>query len=351
MYVSVGQAARALGVTPDTVRRWTTTGLLACVRTAGGHRRIAREDVDELKRAIGHTSHIEARRARERETETLVQASIDLASILDQQELLATIARHVTQVCDCSSCAISAYDAEKNVVRALAEYDAMGRQLADLGEFDLAAYPLTKRVIDEQVPMLVNADDRGADPAEVALLKRLDDASSLMLPLVFRDQTIGLLEAVDAERSRRYSSQELRLVRALAGQAAVAMRNADLFQTASHEQEATASVEERLAAFATGLRTLGDLRDRADAAAALAELACTVFDARSCVIAREGRPIGAALVPAQDGPQGGEEAHVLNGDCLLGDARYELTVALEHGARRGDAELLEVIVTLVAQLA
>ena len=313
MYVSVGQAARALGVTPDTVRRWTTTGLLACVRTAGGHRRIASEDVDELKRAIGHTSHIEARRARERETETLVQASIDLASILDQQELLATIARHVTQVCDCSSCAISAYDAGKNVVRALAEYDAMGRQLADLGEFDLGAYPLTKRVIDEQVPMLVNVSDRGADPAEVALLKRLDDASSLMLPLVFRDQTIGLLEAVDAERSRRYTSQELRLVRALAGQAAVAMHNADLFQTATHEQEATALVEGRLAAFAVGLTALGDLRDRADTATALARLACTVFDARSCVVARDGQPIGAALAPARDDRQGGAEAHVLSG--------------------------------------
>ena len=87
MYLSVGQAARALGVTPDTVRRWTSTGFLPCERTAGGHRRIAGEDVDELRRAIGGGSHLEARRAREREVDTLAQASIDLASMLDRQKL------------------------------------------------------------------------------------------------------------------------------------------------------------------------------------------------------------------------------------------------------------------------
>ncbi len=77
--------------------------------------------------------------------------------------------------------------------------------------------------------MTVNADDRGADAAEVALMRRYGEKSVLMLPLVFRGDTIGLLEACDRERSRRYSSQELRLCRALAGQAAVALHNARLF--------------------------------------------------------------------------------------------------------------------------
>ena len=232
MYVSVGQAARVLGVTPDTVRRWTSTGFLPCVRTAGGHRRIAQEDITELGRAIGGSGHLQARRAREREVDTLAQASIDLASMLDRQELLAAIARHVTRLCDCSSCAISGYDSAADTVSLLAEYDSRGHRLPQLTDFALADYPLTRRVLEKQTPMVVNADDRGADRAEVALLRRLGDKSVLMVPLVFRDQTMGLLEAVDWERSRRYSPQELRLVGALAGHAAVALRNVELYQGA-----------------------------------------------------------------------------------------------------------------------
>ena len=36
----MGQAAELLGVSPDTVRRWTDAGRLPTLRTRGGHRRI-----------------------------------------------------------------------------------------------------------------------------------------------------------------------------------------------------------------------------------------------------------------------------------------------------------------------
>jgi molybdopterin-binding protein len=36
----MGQAAELLGVSPDTVRRWTDAGRLPTIRTGGGHRRV-----------------------------------------------------------------------------------------------------------------------------------------------------------------------------------------------------------------------------------------------------------------------------------------------------------------------
>ena len=48
MYLSVQRAARRLGVSSHTVRRWTDSGFLPCIRTAGGRRRISSEDLDEL---------------------------------------------------------------------------------------------------------------------------------------------------------------------------------------------------------------------------------------------------------------------------------------------------------------
>jgi len=358
VYVSVGQAARVLGVTPDTVRRWTSTGFLPCVRTAGGHRRIDQEDVTELGRAIGGSGHLQARRAREREVDTLAQASIDLASMLDRQELLAAIARHVTRLCDCSSCAISGYDSAADTVSLLAEYDSRGHRLPQLTDFALADYPLTRRVLEKQTPMVVNADDRGADRAEVALLRRLGDKSVLMVPLVFRDQTMGLLEAVDWERSRRYSPQELRLVGALAGHAAVALRNVELYQGARKGGEPSGEVAARLAAFAERLADLGDLRAQAEWPTAMAQLACDVFAARSCLIARDGQIVGAAMAPPPPGDAGGgagggggsDEAHVLTSVRPGVVGRLEVTLTLVRPVGSGEAELLDVLATLAAGL-
>ena len=38
-YLTPGQAARILGVSPKTVNRWATDGRIPCAMTLGGHRR------------------------------------------------------------------------------------------------------------------------------------------------------------------------------------------------------------------------------------------------------------------------------------------------------------------------
>ena len=46
--LSTREVARLAGVGPTAVKRWTDAGLLACVRTAGGHRRFARSEVQRF---------------------------------------------------------------------------------------------------------------------------------------------------------------------------------------------------------------------------------------------------------------------------------------------------------------
>ncbi len=50
LLTSVG-AARRLGVTTTTIKRWADAGILRCERTVGGHRRFRAEDVDRAARA------------------------------------------------------------------------------------------------------------------------------------------------------------------------------------------------------------------------------------------------------------------------------------------------------------
>ena len=49
-WVGLSEAARLLGVHPSTVRSWADSGKLPVHRTAGGHRRFLRSDIDALLR-------------------------------------------------------------------------------------------------------------------------------------------------------------------------------------------------------------------------------------------------------------------------------------------------------------
>ena len=143
----------------------------------------------------------------------------------------------------------------------LAEYNhARGRRMPTISDFSLRGYPVTLRALERQVPVVVNVDDKGADRAEVALLREYGDKSVLMVPLVFQEQTMGLLEATDWEPPRRYSPQELRLVQALAGNAAVALRNVGLYSDALGARDLVAPMTDRLSDLADGLDALGGLR-------------------------------------------------------------------------------------------
>ena len=50
--------------------------------------------------------------------------------------------------------------------------------------FDLAGYPETIRVLEQQVTSIIRVGDPAADPAEVAYLRAEGEPSSVMLPLV-----------------------------------------------------------------------------------------------------------------------------------------------------------------------
>jgi excisionase family DNA binding protein len=80
-YVTVGEAARRLGISVDTARRWCDNGTLETHRTANGHRRIALRSIDAVKRGRAGRSVGAAAALADIDTHTAVlavhQASID----------------------------------------------------------------------------------------------------------------------------------------------------------------------------------------------------------------------------------------------------------------------------------
>ncbi len=356
MLLSVQQAARRLGVSRVTIRRWTATGFLPCTRTAGGHRRIDEHDIDDLAKAIGGSNHLAAQLAREREVDVLINTSVALAVKLDLTELLLEIAMRMTSLLDCHFCAISEYDADTAATRTLAEYDHAGQRRPAASPYRLRDFPLTRRVLGQQVTAVVNVDDPHADPAEVAELRREGDRSLLMVPLVVQGRSLGLLEVVDQKRSRQFSRQELRLAGAIAGQAAVAIQNAKLFAERRRSDEDVANLREALGVLTAHVPRLGEGERRGDALGAAASAVCEALGAISCVASMDGESAGAFGAGWVAASSGSDAARGANANLVVArdpSGRTDLTLAvtLPHASGDGQAELLDFVAAVTAVLA
>lgn len=84
------------------------------------------------------------------------------------------------------------------------------------------------------------------------LMKTLECQSLLLVPLVARGQTLGLLTLASREPSRRYDAADLALAQELAGRAAVALDNSRLYREA---QAASRAKDDFLAMVSHELRT------------------------------------------------------------------------------------------------
>ena len=351
MYYSVQLAARRLGVSPHTIRRWTASGFLPCTRTAGGHRRIRQEDIDELTHLIGGSNHLAARLARERELETLVETAIVVSSRLEVAELLREVAKQMTTLLDAHVCVISEYDPATRTVAVQAEYDNLGNRQVDTMTYTLSQFPMARKAIEDHETTTVNVSDPRADAAEVAIMRRDGDKCLLILPMIHQGQAIGLLEVLDHQRERRFSRQEMRLANAVAGQAAVAMHNAKVFAQLKRSDQDVLALRHAIQKIAAGHATLLGQTSRAGVLQAAADLAAQALDAMSCVAGCNGVSAGATGTPGGAGAvrtTQTDAAFVIVSTAPSGESRLALTLTLSRAAGEGQAELLGLIAAMAA---
>jgi excisionase family DNA binding protein len=351
MYLSVQLAARRLGVSPHTIRRWTSSGFLPCTRTAGGHRRIKQEDIDELAHLIGGRNHLAARLARERELETLVNTAIAVSSRLEPSELFREVARQMTGLLDAHCCVISEFDPTTRMVSVLADYDDLGNKRVDTMTYTLSQFPMARRAIEDGESVTVNVSDPHADPAETAIMRRDGDKCLLILPMIHQGQSIGLIEVLDHHRERRFTRQEMRLANAVAGQAAVAMRNAKVFAQLKRSDRDVVALREAIERIAEGHCDLCAQGSRQGLLQAAATLAAGALGAISCVASCDGLSAGASGLPADAGKAGTTQtdaAHVIVSSADCGERQLTLTLTLARAGGQGQAEILSLIASLAA---
>ncbi len=164
------------------------------------------------------------------ELRRLLEMSQELAQTLDPKQVGAVIARHVTAALEMDAGVISSWDVAANVI--VSEGEFPDRQIvANHPTYRLADYPETRRVLEQQVTVIIDAEDPGANADEVAILREEGFRLLIMIPLVAKGRSVGLLELL-AKGMVPTDDVRLSLARTMANEAAMALENANLYEAA-----------------------------------------------------------------------------------------------------------------------
>jgi diguanylate cyclase (GGDEF)-like protein len=164
------------------------------------------------------------------ELRRLLDMSGELSASLDSRQVANLMARHLASAMGVDECAISYWDRAAQRLATLGYHPSIPHEELQ-PYFDLAAYPESRRVLEEQATLVVDADDPAADGAEVALLAADGYRSVVMLPLVAKGQSIGLVELI-SRTPISFDQEALSLARTMANEAAMALENARLYEDA-----------------------------------------------------------------------------------------------------------------------
>jgi diguanylate cyclase (GGDEF)-like protein len=163
---------------------------------------------------------------------SVVTMSGDLAETLDPRLVGDRIAVHIARAVGADDCALSYWDKATDRVITLG-YDPPERRVVLSESYHLDDFPATRRVLQDQRPILIDAADPAADPAEVGYLASIGQRTMAMVPLVAAGRTVGLIEVTSARR-HAFDSRAVELAVMLAGEAAMALENARLYDEISH---------------------------------------------------------------------------------------------------------------------
>ncbi len=185
---------------------------------------------DQAATALESARNLARSQALAGELRLLLDVSSELAASLELRPVANILARHLATVMGVEECAISWWDRPNDRVASLGYHPPTpAEELTPY--FDISQYPSTKHVLEDQATVLIDATDPDADPAEAALLEEAGNRALVMLPLVAKGASIGLVELISA-CPIELDTDRLNLARTLANEASIALENARLYEEA-----------------------------------------------------------------------------------------------------------------------
>jgi len=162
--------------------------------------------------------------------QALLDVSHKLSSTLDLSEVLRAFTDQAMELTGATAADISFWDKEPDQLVMLVEHLEGANEITEEGgqTYRLSDYPSTRQVLETQEPIQIRVSNENDDPAERALLESRGQNTLLMLPLISRGETIGMMEVIDTA-DREFDAADVDFCQALCDVVAPAVQNAMLY--------------------------------------------------------------------------------------------------------------------------
>ncbi|MHC5939194.1 AAA family ATPase [Nostoc sp.] len=225
----------------------------------------------------------------------LAQVSATLASSLDYESTLATVANLVVPYF-ADWCGVDLLQDNQSINRvAVAHRDPekvkLGWELYQRYPIKLDAAGGVAEVLRTGVAeMVAEISDAAlvaaiADPEYLRILRELGLKSCIIFPLVARGRIFGTISFVTSESERRYSRVDLSLAEDIAHRAAIAIDNARLYQEAQQAQRTAERALERIARLQSITAALSELLTPAQVSEVIVEQSMAALGASCALVA------------------------------------------------------------------
>lgn len=208
---------------------------------------------DHAALAIENGRLLAESRQRAEEQALLFDAMTFVTSDLALDTVLDAVSRQMVEALKADLGVISNWHKTSGELRSMQSYGGPGVKRPDKVTRPVGRYPHYLSVLEAQRPALFEVEAGRLSAAEKAWLESLGVSSLLLIPLIYRRQTVGLVEIGRKQSAGPVTQQELRLAEMMAAQAAVAIEHASLYDEATRRLAEARVLQEVMVAAASSL--------------------------------------------------------------------------------------------------
>jgi signal transduction histidine kinase/DNA-binding response OmpR family regulator len=165
---------------------------------------------------------------RARRLASMHRISMTLSSSLERDVILQTAARLASELFSCDHCNIFLIQPSEDTVNLVAEYPASGNAGVTISVEGNATF---EKLLEGTTALALYAGEPGDDVFRLALQSQ-GAYATLLAPLVARQRVIGCIGLDSTHPNRTFTREELETCMTIAGQVALAINNAQLYEEA-----------------------------------------------------------------------------------------------------------------------
>lgn len=165
---------------------------------------------------------------RTRDLQVAADVSLQITTVLDRATLLADVAERTASAFGLYHVSIFLHDEKTGILKLHQGVGEVGARMIEMGkQFTLEDAGLVPQAARTRTP--ASASDTNLDASYIPNPLLPDTRSELAIPMLYRGMLIGVLD-LQSEQEGRFQADDVRILRTLADQIAIAVRNSQLFE-------------------------------------------------------------------------------------------------------------------------